>query len=109
MNQFIATLLGIVCLCLSFGPTNAMSDQLMTEPTNNVNHNLFERLFNRKFSVQSVANSGNFTCKPGQTSAAECSYHGTCRDDGKSCACDDGYTTSPNNALQCDYKQKDTL
>ena len=105
MNQFV-TLLGIVVMCLSFGPTNAITDRSMVDK---VNHNLFEKLFNRKFTVQSVGQtSGNFTCDAGKV-AKECSYHGICRDDGKSCACSDGYTTSLNNNIQCDYKQKDTL
>jgi len=121
MNQFV-TLLGIVAMCLSFDPTNAIVDKSIVDKSivdksivdrsmvgGEVNHNLFERLFNRKFTVQSVGQtSGNFTCDAGKV-AAECSYHGICRDDGKSCVCSDGYTTSQSSSIQCDYKQKDTV
>lgn len=92
MVHFIAKFSGIMFLCLLFNPTNAVFTQ---------------RLFDRKFKIQSVV-SGNFTCKPGQVTV-ECSYRGSCRDDGKSCICNDGYTSSPNNDQECDYKQKDTL
>lgn len=109
MNHFIVRLLGIVCLCSMVNPTSAMvfTQTQSVGVAQGISHNLFERLFNKKFTIQST-DSGNFTCKPGHVTV-ECSYRGTCRYDGKSCACDDGYTTSPNNDQQCDYKQKNTL
>lgn len=85
MNKIII-LLNIYTFCLS---------QSTTKPLTNKTHIL-----------------GNFTCEPGKV-AKVCSYHGICQDDGNSCVCNDGYTSSTSLSsgenLQCDYKQKDTL
>jgi hypothetical protein len=104
MNQIISfTSIVIFCFCAEQRSVNALN-------TNDLTTNPFERFYNKKFTVQSK-NTGakNFTCVPGRD-GEECSYHGVCKTDGESCVCDDGYTsTSSNNNVQCDYKQKNTL